>query len=166
MARIVITLLPLIFFCAETKAQRLFLLFGHIEYASVTGDLKHTNDNGLGIEAGVAIGANKTFLTGTVGYTWLRSAAGNPSPGTTGTLRYTPVKIGIRRYIFRKNLFLKADAGIANMKYEKASDGSSHLTAGLGAGLKFSGFEVVGDITTTGSHGSWMSIKAGFTIGL
>ncbi len=150
----------------EVKAQRLFFLFGHAEYASVTGDLKKFNDNGLGVEAGVGIGMNKTFFVGTIGSTWLRAVDDRPDLFTFSTLRYTPVKVGIRRYIFRKNLFLKADAGLANMKYSKASDGDSKFTYTAGAGFKFTGFEVIGDYTHVGDYGSWLSVKAGFTIGL
>lgn len=147
---------------SEVKAQRLFFLFGHVEYASVQGDLKNANDQGLGIEGGLGIGMSKTFFVGTVGSTWLKGTNGNP----LGSLRYTPVKVGIRRYIFRKNLFLKADAGLASMKYSKANDGTSEFTYTAGAGFKFTGFEVIGDYTHVGDYGSWLSVKAGFTIGL
>ena len=147
---------------SKTNAQRLFFVFGHAEYASATGDLKNVNDNGLGVEAGVGIGMSKTFFIGTIGSTWIKATNANP----LGSLRYTPVKVGIRRYIFRKNLFLKADAGLANMKYSKANDGDSKFTYTAGAGFKFTGFEVIGDYTHVGDYGSWLSVKAGFTIGL
>lgn len=151
---------------AQAKAQRLFFAFAHGEYATALGDLKNANDKGLGVEAGVGIGMNKTFFIGTLGYTWLRTAD-NSATASYGSLRYNPVKVGIRRYVFRRNLFLKADAGLANMKYAKLSSGSSHFTAGAGAGVKFTGLEVLAEYTTvTGGFGSWVSLKAGFTIGL
>jgi len=147
----------------QTNAQRLFFLFGHAEYASAQGKLKDANDQGIGGEVGVGIGMTKTFFIGTIGSTWFKAVNNNP----LGTLRYSPVKVGIRRYIFRKNLFIKADAGLANMKYSKASEGDSRLTYGAGVGVKFTGLEVIGDYTgVSGGYGSWLSVKAGFTIGL
>lgn len=151
---------------AQAKAQRLFFLFAHGEYASAVGDLKNGYDKGLGVEAGLGVGMNKTFFTATTGYTWLQTAD-NSATASNGNLRYNPVKIGIRRYVFRKNIFLKADAGLANMKYDNHASGSSHFTAGAGAGVKFMGLEVLADYTTvTGGYGSWLSLKAGFTFGL
>jgi hypothetical protein len=147
----------------ETKAQRLFFVFGHAEYASAQGKLKDANDPGIGGEVGVGIGMSKTFFIGTIGSTWFKAVNNNP----LGSLRYSPVKVGIRRYIFRKNLFIKADAGLANIKYSKADEGDSKLTYGAGVGLKFTGFEVIADYTgVSGDYGSWLSVKAGFTIGL
>ncbi|KAJ1497553.1 hypothetical protein HMI54_013529 [Coelomomyces lativittatus] len=148
---------------SESYAQRLFFVFGHAEYASAQGKLKDANDQGLGGEVGVGIGMSKTFFTGTIGSTWFKAVNNNP----LGSLRYSPVKVGIRRYIFRKNLFVKADAGLANMKYSKADEGNSKFTYGAGVGFKFTGFEVIGDYTgVSGGYGSWLSVKAGFTIGL
>lgn len=147
----------------NTNAQRLFFVFGHAEYASAQGDLKDANDQGIGGEVGVGIGMSKTFFTGTLGSTWFKAVNNNP----LGSLRYTPVKVGIRRYIFRKNLFIKADAGLANMKYSKVGEGDSKFTYTAGAGFKFTGFEVIADYTgVNGGYGSWLSVKAGFTIGL
>jgi hypothetical protein len=163
----VILLVMLISFAGNINAQRLVFVFGHAEYATAVGDLKNINDKGVGAEAGLGLGLNKTFFIGTIGTTWLSSANNNPLANSTGTLRYTPIKLGIRRYVFRKNVFLKADAGLAKMKYAKASGGSSNFTSSFGAGLKFTGFEVTGDFTTvSGGYGSWLSLKAGFTIGI
>lgn len=160
----IILLVLLISFAGKLNAQRLVFVFGHAEYATAVGDLKNINDKGVGAEAGLGLGLNKTFFTGTIGTTWLSSANNNSS---TGTLRYTPVKLGIRRYVFRKNIFLKADAGWANMKYAKVSGGTSVFTSSFGAGLKFTGFEVIGDFTNaSGGYGSWLSLKAGFTLGI
>lgn len=151
---------------SQAKSQRLFFLFGHAEYATAVGDLKNSNDKGLGVEAGAGVGVGKTFFIGTIGYTWLRTV-NNSINEANGSLRYNPYKVGIRRYIFRRNLFLKADAGLAHMKYANLSSGSSHFTAGGGVGVKFTGMEVIADYTTvTGGYGSWLSLKAGFTIGL
>ena len=153
----------LIFIAAPAKSQRLVFLFGHAEYATPTGDLKHKVDQGFGAEAGVGVGLSKTFFIATVGSTWLMAS----DAGTLGTLRYTPVKVGIRRYVFRRNIFIKADGGMASMKYAEAEEGSSHFTASFGAGLKFTALEVIGDYTTvSGGFGAWLSIKAGFTIGI
>lgn len=154
----------LLLLAGTVKAQRLFFLFGHAEYASATGKLTDTHNKGLGIEAGLGIGANKTFFTGTLGYTWMQGQD-NAAGDAIGNLRYAPVKFGVRRYVFRKNIFIKGDAGVANMKPEH-SDGTSQFTAVVGAGVKFTGFEAMLDYTTVSKWGSWISLKAGFTIGL
>ncbi|HEX6915404.1 MAG TPA: hypothetical protein VF145_09190 [Chitinophagaceae bacterium] len=149
---------------SSVRAQRLFFAFGHAEYAAPLGDLRSGYANGLGVEAGIGLGFKSTFFTATTGYTWLMPQDDN-SPA--GNLRYQPFKLGVRKYLLRRNIFVKADAGLAGMKSEHSRDGSTHFTAGLGAGLKLATFEVLGEYTTvSGGWGSWLSIKAGLAIGL
>jgi len=147
------------------NAQKLFFVFGHAEYASPVGYLRDANNAGLGVEAGAGIGMAKTFLTGTVGTTWLASnkRAGNTSQGG---LKYTPYKLGVRRYLLLKNLFVKGEAGLATMKYIDTDNKTSKLTTSFGAGLKFTTFEALIDYNSVANYGSWIGLKFGMAIGL
>jgi hypothetical protein len=149
----------------EVKAQKLVFVFAHAEYASPVGKLRNANNAGLGVEAGVGVGTGKTFLTGTVGTTWL---ATNKRAGSTtqGGLKYTPYKLGLRRYVFLKNVFVKADAGLATVKIIDTDIKSSNFTTSFGAGVKFTAFEAVVDYNSVGSYGSWFGLKVGLAIGL
>jgi hypothetical protein len=143
----------------NANAQRIFFGFVHGEYA------KPTNDDfkyGLGIEAGAGVGLGKNFLVGTVGYTWLNSKA----TGATN-IRYSPYKLGLRRYVLRKNVFVKADAGLAGIKFPEASS-TTRFTADVGFGVKLTAMETTAEYTTVtgGGVGGWFSLKAGFTLGL
>lgn len=164
MIRLLFFLLLTIAIQSQSGAQRLFFVFGHAEYAAAAGKLKDSHDKGLGVEAGIGVGTSKTFFTGTLGYTWLQNLE-NANGNAVGSLRYAPARLGVRRYVFRRNIFLKGDAGVANMKPESGST-TTHFTAGIGAGVKFSGFEILGEYTTVTSWGSWLSLKAGMTFGL
>ncbi|MCE3283564.1 MAG: hypothetical protein K0Q66_2301 [Chitinophagaceae bacterium] len=137
--------------------------FGHVEYASPVGKLRDANNKGIGLEAGIGAGLSRTFFTGTVGITWL---VVNRSGTTQGGLRYTPYKVGVRRYVLFKNLFLKGELGAATMKYIDTEQKSSHLTTSIGAGLKFTRFEALVDYNTVfGDYGSWFGLKLGVALG-
>jgi hypothetical protein len=144
--------------------QHLVFAFGHAEYASSVGKLRESNNSGGGIEGGVGVGLNKTFIVGTVGTTWF--AVNRRGTISQGGLKYTPFKLGVRRYVLLKNLFVKADAGLATIKIIDTDNKSSHLTSSFGAGLKFTGFEALVDYNSVASYGSWIGLKVGFTFGL
>lgn len=148
----------------KVNAQSLVFAFGHAEYISALGDLKDTHNKGAGIEGGLGLGANKTFVTATIGYAWIQ-AQDNAAGDKIGNLVYSSTKLGVRHYVFRKNIFLKGDLGLGKVKPENDHT-TSHFTGVIGAGVKFSGFEVVADYTTVTTWGSWFSLKAGFTFGL
>lgn len=146
------------------SAQKLFFVFGHAEYASTVGKLSDTHSEGIGFEAGAGLGVKKTFFTATTGYTWLSQANGTLL--SSGRIRYMPIKFGIRRFVFLKNLFVKGNVGMASLKYKDVDKTNSQFTYDLGAGLKFSRLEIVGDFTHTEKLGSWIGLKAGFNFGL
>jgi hypothetical protein len=148
------------------KAQRLFFVFGHAEYASAVGKLRDANNSGLGLEIGAGLGTNKTFFTATIGTTWFAVNRHEGSTNTNGGLKYTPYKIGIRRYVLLKNLFIKADVGMATMKYIDKEGKSTKLTTSIGAGVKLTRFELLADYNSVGSYGSWIGLKVGFAFGL
>jgi hypothetical protein len=145
-------------------SQRLVFLFGHAEYASAVGKLRDANNSGLGIEGGVGVGMSKTFVVGTIGTTWF--AANKRSGLSNGGIKYTPIKLGLRRYILLKNLFVKGDIGLATMKYIDTDNKSSNLTTSFGAGIKFTTFEAVVDYNSVTTYGSWIGLKVGIALGI
>lgn len=155
-----------VFAITGANAQKLVFVFGHAGYASSVGKLRDANISGAIVEAGAGVGMGKTFVTGTTGFTWFAS---NRRPGSTskGGLRYTPVTLGLRRYLLLKNLFVKGDAGFASMKLIDTDIKSTQLTTSIGAGLKFTTFEAIVDYNTAyGGYGSWFGLKIGFALGL
>jgi hypothetical protein len=156
--------IAIFFFAPASQAQRLFVVFGHAEYASPVGKLRESNNSGFGLEVGAGIGMKKTFITGTTGMTWL--VVNRRGTISQGGLRYTPVKLGIRRYILLKNLFIKGEAGLATMKIIDTDNKATKFTSSFGTGIKFTRFEAVVDYNTVGSYGSWFGLKVGFAFGL
>ncbi len=162
--------LLLFFSCAIQKlnAQKLVFLFGHGLYDAPTGGLADHYNYGLGVEGGVGIGLNKTFLTGTIGYTNFFNKSGNPA----GDLKYVPIKVGLRHYLMAKLLFVNLNAGVASLD-NKLISSSARFTAdaGIGAklgpldlGVNYDGFD--GSNGVSSGWNSWFSFKAGFRIGL
>lgn len=151
--------------CTGAKAQKLFFLFGHGQYASPAGSFKDNYGFGLGAEAGAGIGAGKTFFTGTVGYTYFDAKSGKEA----GNLTYIPMKLGLRHYLLPGNLlFIHADAGVANIKERNTGEKSSHFTADVGGGVKLGPMEVgiVYDGFSDNGFNSWIGFKVGWRIGL
>lgn len=165
MKKITLLLLVATIFCfGQAKAQKLVFLFGHAEYISPMGELKDSHKGGVGVEGGVGLGKSKTFFTLTTGYSWIKKQ-NNTAGEATGDLVHSSLKLGIRRYIVLKNVFIKGDVGYASIKPIEM-DVTRHFTAVVGAGVKFAGFEVLADYTTVTAWGSWIGVKAGFAIGL
>jgi hypothetical protein len=151
-------------FAYQSPAQKLFFLFGHAEYASPVGKLRESNNSGFGLEAGAGIGMKKTFITGTTGMTWL--VVNRRGTVSQGGLRYTPLKLGIRRYMLLKNLFIKGEAGFATMKVIDTDNKTTKLTSSFGAGVKLTRLEFLVDYNTVAGYGSWVGLKVGFAFGL
>lgn len=149
-------------------AQKLFFLYAHGVYANpVDKNFKDGYHAGLGVEAGAAIGWNKTFIVGTAGYTSFSDKDNN----ATGNISYAPVKIGIRQYVFSKFIYVHGDLGIGKIKNDVLDD--TRLSGNIGAGVKLAGFEVQLDYDgfirkspEASGYASWIGIKAGFNLGL
>ncbi len=149
-------------------AQKLVFLFGHAVYGTPSD--KNFKDNykyGLGIEAGAGLGWEKTFIIGTSGFSEFKSADGN----MLGHIVLIPVKLGLRQYVFSKMIYLHGDFGIMNIKYKNASTSESKFSGDFGAGVKLAGFELQMDYdgfsrSDPSGYASWISLKAGFAIGL
>jgi len=164
---LVLVFSSVLFTAQKTSAQRLFFLFGHAVYDKpVQNNFKDKYNWGVGGEIGAGIGANKTFFTGTLGYTKFNAISGN----TAGNLTYVPIKLGIRQYVFAKILFLNANAGIATLN-PKNGDSQSRFTADVGVGAKLAGLDLGINYDGYAANNpsgwaSWISFKAGFRIGL
>ena len=97
----------------QNQARNRCFYFGHGVWANPSDkNFKDTHKTGLGVEGGGAIGWNKTFIVGTVGY----SSFGADGSNTNGSLSYVPLKAGLRQYIFSKLIYIHGDLGIATVK--------------------------------------------------
>lgn len=156
-----------LFFSIAGKAQRLVFVFANGMYNTPAGDFKSSGYNyGFGGEAGAGVGLlGKTFLTGSIGYNSFNSKIDGVS-----NLKATPIKFGLRQYLFARMLFVKADAGVAAVKAD--GDSKSKFTMGAGAGVKLAGLNLGIDYNTIhlNSPGlnwaGWIAFKAGFSFGL
>lgn len=155
-----------LFACVKAHAQQLVFLFGHGVWANPSDkNFKDTHKTGLGVEGGAAIGWNKTFIVGTIGY----SSFGADGSNTKGSLSYVPLKAGLRQYIFSKLIYIHGDLGIATIKDDGGS--KSPFSGDIGAGVKLGMFEAQLDYdgfsrSDPSGYASWIGIKAGINIGL
>jgi hypothetical protein len=154
---------------AGAKAQKLFFIFAHGQYASpLDANFKDNYSYGLGAEGGVGIGTGKTFFIGTIGYTYFNDRAGSGA----GNLTYVPMKIGVRHYLLPgKLIFIQADAGIGTINNKSKGGSTSRFTGDIGAGVKLGPLEV--GVSYDGfsrsdpsGYASWLAFKAGWRIGL
>jgi len=129
----------LIFFVtsiANAQIQRPGItLGGNIIYAKPKGDFNEMYNFGGGGEVFGGVGLGKTFIIATGGYSAFKAKSGTHS----GTLTYTPVKIGLKQFILGKTLFVNADIGKATVKYKDFNE--SRFTRGIGFGAKLIGLE-------------------------
>ena len=167
--RIIAIALIMLAASAGAQAQKLFFLFGHANYAApVDANFKNNYGFGLGVEGGAGIGAGKTFLTATVGYTYFDARRGTGA----GNLTYVPVKLGVRHYLLPgKLLFIHADAGMATIKNTSTKSASSRFSGDIGAGVKLGPIDL--GVSYDGfsrsdpsGYASWIAFKAGWRIGL
>lgn len=155
-------------FSTAGKAQRVVFGFANLMYNTPTGDFKSAGYNyGLGGEAGAGVSLlSKTFVTGSVAFNTF-----NNTVDGVKNLKVTPIKFGLRQYLFARMLFVKADAGIATVS--GGGDTESKFTIGGGAGVKLAGMNLGIDYNTvklgSGSGpnwAGWFAFKAGFSLGI
>jgi len=156
-------------FQISASAQRLIFFFGHVIYsAPVDTYFSHNYSSGIGVEGGLGLGTNRTFLMGTIGYSSFSAYDENPY----GKLSFVPIKVGIRHYLLvGKILFVNADGGLAvvqNGLYK-----GSRFSGDIGVGVKLGPFEIMADYdgyanspSETTGYSSWIGLKAGMTLGL
>lgn len=160
-------LIGTLFFSTAGKAQRLVFVFANGMYNKPGGDFSDAGYNyGFGGEVGAGVSLlSKTFVTGSVGY----NSFNNKNSGVSN-LKATPIKFGLRQYLFGRILFVKADAGVASTKVN--DDSKSKFTMGAGAGVKLAGLNLGIDYNTIKvdapgmNWAGWLAFKAGFSIGL
>jgi opacity protein-like surface antigen len=156
----------LILLSSALSAQQLFFIFGHGVLANPSDkNFSNTHNSGIGVEGGAAIGWNKTFIVGTIGY----SSFGSEGENENGSLGYAPLKAGLRQYLFSKLLYIHADVGIGKIKNDIGS--KSPFSGDIGAGVKLGIFEAQLDYdgftrSDPSGYASWIGIKAGINIGL
>jgi hypothetical protein len=154
---------------SHVQAQKVFFVFAHGQYATpVQTSFKNDYNFGLGAEggAGIAVG-KKTFLTGTVGYTFFDAKSGKG-----GNITLIPMKLGVRKYFLPTNLlYVHADAGVASIKDKTINSTYSRFTADVGAGVKLGAIEM--GLAFDGfsrkepsGFASWVAFKAGYRFGL
>jgi hypothetical protein len=108
-------------------------------YATPTNSVfKDGYKNGLGVEAGAGLGLGSTMLMGTAGY----QAFSNYALNTSGNLRVTSIKAGIRQYILLGHLFLLGNMGTAIQSYSNNGATASNFIYEYGAGFRFIGLEL------------------------
>lgn len=150
----------------HADAQQAFFLFGHGVYNMPSDkNFKNNYNAGVGVEGGAAIGWNKTFIVGTIGY----SNFGNESGVAGGNISFVPYKIGLRQYIFSKLLYIHGDLGAATISNDDYKE--SRFSGDIGVGVKLGSFEAQLDYdgftrSEPSGYASWIGIKAGFAIGL
>lgn len=108
---------------------------GHLIYAKPKGDFANAYKFGGGGEVFGGIGLGKTFIIATAGLSKFAAHSDTHS----GWLTYTPLKIGLKHYLFRKLLFVNADIGKAIVKNKNFNE--SRFTRGIGVGAKLLGLE-------------------------
>lgn len=158
------------------KAQRLFFIFGHLQYNSPSGgNFRDAYKFGLGAEAGAGLGWGRTFLTGTIGYDRYKvEDAYKAKRPEARDLSLTPVKLGIRQYILAKKIYLKADGGVAfaNNNDQKKSCATWDAGVGLKLGILDLGVDygatnfALSGFTNTSQNIPAFQFKAGLAFGL
>lgn len=159
------------------QAQRLFTVFANVMYNGPTGEkFSGAYNAGAGVEAGGGIGWGRTFLVGTLGYNWFHTTGNYKNIVTpqAGNMSSTPIKVGLRQYLFGRMLYAKVDGGVA-FTDNKFNNGSKFI-ADAGVGVKLLGFNLGVDVNTlnfglgnpyTDSKWvSWIAFKAGWSFGL
>lgn len=111
------------------------ILGGYLIYARPKGDFAKTYNFGGGGEVFGGVGLGKTFIIATAGFSQFKAGSGNH----LGALNYTPVKIGVRRFILGKILFINADLGRATVKNKTFNE--TRFTRGFGFGAKLLGLQ-------------------------
>lgn len=155
--------------CKNVQAQKLVFLYAHGLYANpLDKNFNNNYNSGIGVEGGAGLGWGKTFLVATIGY----SSFSGSDKNTYGRVKYVPMKLGLRQYIFSKMIYLHGDLGIGRIKNDLYNN-QSRFSGDFGAGVKFAGFEVQVDYDgftrntpEPSGYSSWIALKAGFNLGL
>jgi len=138
LSRIGIALLAMGITCVSAQLPHLpkVLVFGNFTYANPTGSTFSNGYNyGGGFEIGGGIGFKKTIVYVASGNMKYNSHGNDANAVANGNVSVTPLKLGVRRYIFR-SLFVNAAAGMAVQSYEKNNTTGTNFLYEAGAGIK------------------------------
>lgn len=150
----------------KLQAQRLFFVFAHGQYSvPASSTLSDDYNYGIGGEVGGGVGFKNTFVTGMIGH----SSFNDKSGSAFGNLKYTPVRFGVRQYLFRRMLYANANGGFATVKNEAMKE--TKFTTSVGVGAKLLGLEVEAayegiNISAPNGWAGWFGLKAGMVFGL
>lgn len=145
------------------KAQRLVFIYGHGQYnLPVSDNMSNAYQYGLGAQAGVGVGLGSSFFVGTLGYQNFKGNNGIPN------LQLTTAKLGIRKTMLLKRVFVQLNGGYGNLKAKGASSTDGVFVGDIVIGAKLAGIELSGSYEGFSQNGwnSWFGLKAGFHFGL
>lgn len=108
---------------------------GNLIYAKPKGNFANEYNFGGGGEIFGGVGLGKTFIIATAGYSKFKTQSDIHS----GWLTYSPIKIGLKQFLFRKLIFINADLGKATVKNKDFNQ--SRFTRGIGIGAKLLGLQ-------------------------
>lgn len=161
----------LMFFSFSSNAQLIklpkVLIFGNGTYAAPSGDFSNLYDGGLGFEIGGGLGLGRNLIYASTGYINYKAKSGN----SAGKMGLTPVKFGIRHYIFG-GLFINGAVGTAVQNFDNSNNNGSSFLYEVGAGLKFLGLIEIGaayqghSLAGTSVNANALLIKAGLALKL
>lgn len=110
-------------------------LGGYVIYSTPKEDFRKAFKFGGGGEVFGGVGVGKTFIIATAGQSKFRPQSSSHS----GSVTYTPFKIGVRQFILGKSVFINADLGRATVKSETFNQ--MCFTRGIGIGVKLLGLQ-------------------------
>lgn len=112
-----------------------FILGAGFIYSNSRGNFGNEFSRGLGAEIRGGIGLGKTYLVASTGYAYFFGKHDNDN------LPVRPFKIGLRRYILGKKIFINTDIGRATIKDKIKGTNEVHNLRGFGAGAHLLGLE-------------------------
>ena len=146
-------------------------LYVHALYASpLDKSSKKFYNGGAGAAAGILAGKKTTRFNASVGYLYLLA---DKSENVSGSQVYIPFKAGIRQYLplTLHTLFIQGNAGVGFVSYKNNANNDSRFAFDFGAGIKLTTFEAAllwenFKEKNPSGYSSWLTIQAGFNIGL
>lgn len=112
-----------------------FILGAGVVYSNPSGNFGNEYSRGFGAEIRGGIGLGKTYLVASTGYSYFFGKDDNDN------LPVRPFKIGLRRYILGKKIFINTDIGRATIKDKIKGTNEVHNLRGFGAGAHLLGLE-------------------------
>ena len=140
-------------------------LGGYLLYSKPKGSFENSYKFGGGGEIFGGVGLGKSYVIATAGFSQFKPV----SASHEGSLTYTPVKIGLKRFLFKRILFVNADVGRATVKNQVFN--VSRFTRGVGVGAKLLGLEAGlyydgWKKVNSAGYSNTFNVKVGMSLGL